>query len=268
MKGSDGQGFLREITTASWNDDGRRAAELFAWIPRDATSTDQASAVRAGQAAHAIASFLADGREAIKDAPANPALWQSFSHSLIPYLGAMVGDGSGTAGFAPLDGLNSAMPKTVSLFAAVAKDPPASQEFIAAAAARAHTYEGEFAKTALAQPFAADVGEAQQELQRAARLRAVVDASTRVINPKADIPWARRMTEVAYRVASLTARPGDPHINGEFFMDGRLMPPNQIAPADWSIYDVQLSAYLTDAGRVNAAIRQFGHTYDEIVKGQ
>jgi nitrous oxide reductase accessory protein NosL len=38
VTGPDGQAFLQEITTASWNDDGRRAADLFAWIPRDAQS--------------------------------------------------------------------------------------------------------------------------------------------------------------------------------------------------------------------------------------
>ncbi len=104
VTGPDGQAFLRDITTASWDDDGHRAAELFAWVPRDAQSTDRAAATRAGQTAHAIASFLADEREKIAGAPANPALWQAFAQSLVPYLGAMVGDESGVVGFEPLDG--------------------------------------------------------------------------------------------------------------------------------------------------------------------
>jgi hypothetical protein len=47
VTGSDGQDFLREITTAALDDDGRRAAELFTWVRRDATSTDSAAS-RAG----------------------------------------------------------------------------------------------------------------------------------------------------------------------------------------------------------------------------
>jgi hypothetical protein len=243
VTGPDGQTFLREITTAAWDDDGRRAAELFAWIPRDAASTDHAVATRAGQTSHAIATFLSENRDVTKDAPANPALWQSFSQSLIPYLGAMVGDDTGIADFAPLDGLNTPMSKTVSLFAAMSKDADVSKHFTDAAAARAHTYEAEFAKLALALPFSADMGEAQKVLLQAARLRAIVDASVRVINPQADIPWALRMTEVSYQVASLTVRPDDPHINTEFFRDGRLLPPDEIAKTDWSIYDTQLGVF-------------------------
>jgi hypothetical protein len=46
---AEGGNFLTEVTTFGWPDDGRRAAHLFTWISRDATSTDQAVSTRAGQ---------------------------------------------------------------------------------------------------------------------------------------------------------------------------------------------------------------------------
>ena len=75
---------------------------------------------------------------------------------------------------------------------------------------------------------------------------------------------ATAQTELAYRVVSLTARPGDEHINPEYFKDGRLLSPSEIPDADWSIYDIQLTVYLATWGRVNDAIQQFGRAYDRI----
>jgi hypothetical protein len=269
VTGSDGQAFLRDITTASWNDDGRRAAELFAWIPRDAQSTDRTAATRAGKTAHAIASFLADEREKIAGAPANPALWQAFAQSLIPYLGAVVGDNNGVVGFEPLDGPNSQMRHTTSMFAAMAKHTEANRTLTEAAAARAHTYEAAFAKAAVADPMSADRGAAQRDLLQAARLRSVVATAAHLADPKAvRFTPERAQTEVAYQVVSLTARPGDRHIDDKFFSGGRLLSPGEIADEDWSIYDSQLTVYLATSPRINEAINQFGDAYNVIATGQ
>jgi hypothetical protein len=269
VTGSDGQAFLRDITTASWNDDGRRAAELFAWIPRDAQSTDRSVATRAGETAHAIASFLADEREKIADAPANRALWQAFAQSLVPYLGAMVGDDSGVVGFEPLDGPNSQMRQTTSVFAAMAKHTEANGILTKAAAARAHTYEVEFAKAAVADPMSADTGASQRDLLQAARLRSVVATAAHLADPNAvRFTPERAQTEVAYQVVSLTARAGDRHIDDKFFSGGRLLSPSEIADQDWSLYDSQLTVYLATSPRMNEAINQFGRTYDLIATGQ
>ena len=186
VTGPDGQAFLRDITTASWNDDGRRAAELFASVPRDAPSTDRTAATRAGETAHAIASFLADQREKIADAPPNPALWQAFAQSLVPYLPAMAGDESGVVGFEPLDGPNSQMRHTTSMFAAMAKNADANRILTEAASARAHTYEAAWAKAALAEPLLADRGAAQRDLLLAARLRSIVATATNVADPESE----------------------------------------------------------------------------------
>lgn len=269
VAGPDGQAFLWEITSASWGDDGRRAAELFARIPRDAQSTDQASATRAGQTAHAIASFLADDREKIASAPANPALWQAFAQALVPYIGAMVGDAAGVAGFEPLDDPGSQMRRTASLFAAMTKDSEANQTFTTTASERADTYEVAFARTAVAEPLLADRASAQKDLLRAARLRGLVATGAHLANPSSENPTPSvAQTELAYQVVSLTARPDDPHINEEFFRDGRLLPPSEIAVEDWSIYDSQLTVYLAPWPRINDAIRQFGSAYNVIARGQ
>jgi hypothetical protein len=269
VTGPEGQDFMRDITSASWNDDGRRAAELFAWIPRDAQSTDRAAADRAGKTANAIATFLADNRESFARAPANSALWQAFAQSLVPYLGVMVGDESGVAGFEPLDGPNSQMRHTAALFAAMTKNADANKTFTEAASARAQSYEEAFAKAAVAEPLLADRGAAQRPLLQAARLRSLVATGAYVADSASKKPAvAYAQTELAYQVASLTARPGDHHINPEYFKEGRLLSPSEISEADWSIYDSQLAVYLAPWPRIFDAIQQFGHTYDTIATGQ
>lgn len=268
IAGSDGPEFLRDITAAAWPDDGRRAADLFAWIPRDAQSTDLSAATRAGQTAHAIASFIADAGDEPENAPANPALWQAFAHSLAPYVGAMVSDPTGVVGFEPLDGPGSQMRRTAALFAAMTKDDDANQVFTGAAAERAHAYEAAFAKAAVAEPMLADRGPAQTDLLRAAALRSLVDTGAQLTKKGPTATPAHAQTELAYQVAALTARPDDPHISEKFFRDGRLLPPSEIAAEDWSIYDAQLTVYLTPWPRINEAIRQFGREYDVIARGQ
>ncbi|MDF3340199.1 hypothetical protein P3H80_22390 [Mycolicibacterium septicum] len=269
VTGSDGHEFLRDITTASWDDDGRRAAELFAWVPGDALSTDRTTATRACAAAHAIASFLADEREKVSDTPANPALWQAFAQSKVPYLGAMVGDESGVAGFEPLDGPEPQMRHTVSLSAAMTKEADADRTLSTAVSQRADTYEAAFARAAVAEPLLADRGPIQEEHLQAARLRSLLATGDHLAHPTSNKPTSTRaQTQLAYQVVSLTACPDDPHINEEFFTDGRLLPPSEIAAEDWSIYDSQLTVYLAPWPRINEAIREFGGAYDAIARGQ
>jgi hypothetical protein len=265
VTGPDGRAFLREITTAAWDDGGQRAAAIFAWIPRDATSADPISATQAGQTAHAIASFLADDRDAVRNAPANSALWQSFSQSLIPYLGAATGDAASTSGFEPLDDVDSKMNRTTSLFAAMTEDAEANRTFTTAAAELAQRNENAFAEAVVAQPERLSGGGALEGLLQAARLRALIDAGRYLADPDSPRPNPRRaQTEVMYQVAALTARPDDPHINNEFFKDGRLLPPAEIPDSDWSIYDAQLSTYLVAFPHTRPAIEEFVHKYDVI----
>ncbi|ODQ88336.1 hypothetical protein BHQ18_19520 [Mycolicibacterium flavescens] len=267
--GAEGQAFLSDLLAASWDDDGRRAGELFAWIPRDAQSDDPAAATRAGETAHAIASFLADERDTIAETPANSDLWRSFADSLIPYLGALVGDDRRISGFASLDGLNSQMRRAASLFAAMTKDSEANRAWVDAADAKALEYEQAFAKAAVADPLQADSGDAQRDLLRAARLRSLVATGDRLANPDAPRPVPTYAeTAVMYQVASLTARDDDPQINEKFFRDGRLLPIDEIPEEDRSIYRAQLRVYLVPWPQIGAAIERYARTYSTIADGQ
>lgn len=269
VTGPDGQAFLREITSAPWKDDGRRAGELFAWIPRDARSADRDAATRAGEAAQAIAAFIADEREMIAGTPANPALWRAFSESLTPYLGALVGDQDAVAGFAPLDGLNSEMPRSAALFGVINKKSEGDPTFTDAASARVHTYEVAFAEAAVADPLSADRGEVQQQLLQAARLRSLVATGAYLADPESPRPTPlHAQTEVMYQVASLTARPGNPTIDPKFFRDGRLLSPTEIPDNTWSMYDAELTVYLAPWQRIGDAIDQFGDVYSTIAARQ
>jgi hypothetical protein len=269
VTGPNGQDFLRDVTSAPWEDGGRRAAELFSWIPQDATSTDDATATRAARTARAVASFLAEDRDELAEAPANPLLWQAFAQTLVPYVGAMVGDTRRAAGFEPLDGTGSDMRRTASLFAAMTKNADADRTWTEAASVQAHAYEVAFAKAALAEPLLADRDAARADFLGAARLRGVMAAASKVVDPQSErFTVARAQTELAYQVVSLTARPGDTHINPEYFKNGRLLSPSEISEEDWSIYDSQLTVYLATSPRINEAIRQFGDAYDVITSGQ
>lgn len=267
--GNSGREFLRSTISTRWDDGGRRAAELFGWIPRDAESADRATATRAGETAQTAAAFLADEREQISTAPANPQLWRAFAHSVIPYLHALVGDNGSVVGFASLDDPASQMRRTTSLFAAMTTHPEAARIFTDAATSRAVAYEAEFAKAAVAEPLLADRGPAKDALLRAARLRALVATGAHLAHPESATPsLAHAQTQLAYQVASLTARPDDRHIDEKFFKDGRLLAPSEIAEAGWSIYDAQLTVYLSSWPRINDAIGEFGRAFDVIAGGQ
>lgn len=269
LTGPDGDKFLGDVVSASWSDGGREAAQVFAWIPQDALSTDEAAAVRAGSSAHAVASYIADNRQSVAGLPANPALWQSLSRVLIPYLGAMIGDATEVAGFEPLDGPRSQMRRTSALFAAMDKDPDAIRALTDAASQRAKNYGASFAASAVADPATADRGDAQRQLNLAARLRSLVDTGAHLADPEREAPApAHAQTEIGYQVVSLTAKPGDPHIDARFFRAGRLLSPSEIPESEWSLYDSQMTVYLAPWPRILDAIRQFGDTYNLIASGQ
>lgn len=258
--------FLHDITTYRWEDGGSQADDLFAWIPRDAQSPNEADATRAGETAHAIASFLSEEFSEVASEPANPDLMRAFAASLIPYLGAMVGDASEVSGFAPLDGLDSPMRHTTALFAAMSRTGDPGAQFSKAAAERAGEYEKAFATTAAANSVSAGAGEPERNLLQAARLRALIAAGEYLADPQPSEPTAAHaQTQVTYEVASVTARAGNPTIDPKFFDGkGRLLPPDQISCKDWSVYDSQLSVYLAAPPAVNEAISAFGRVFQRI----
>jgi hypothetical protein len=270
ITGSGGAALLSDMTMYPWDDGGRRAGDLLSWIPDDAQSPDRFVAERAGQSALAVATFLADKREALAEAPPNPILWQSFASSLVPYLGALVGDDDGSQGFEPLDALESIespMTRTVGLFRAMMKNSEANETFIDAATKRANAYEEAFANAVSKDPRLAGTNDTRQWLIQAARLRGVVAKAESANTPDSGRPTpAHAQTQVAFDVAVLTARPGDPTIDPKFFgPDGWLIAPDELEELDWSIYDAQLTVYLSVFPPINDAIRSYGRIFHDIV---
>lgn len=103
----------------------------------------------------------------------------------------------------------------------------------------------------------------------AARLRSLVDTGAHLADPEREAPApAHAQTEIAYQVVSLTAKPGDSHIDGRFFRGTRLLSPSEIPESEWSLYDSQMTVYLAPWPRILDAIRRFGDTYDVIANGQ
>jgi hypothetical protein len=264
ISGADGTAFLRDVTTHEWSDEGQRAGEMLSWIPRDAGSSDTATAARAGTTAHALAEFLADHYTEVKDAgSANPALIQSYAAALIPYSGAMVGDPSGTSGFEPLDRLGSPMQRTALVFAVIARDDAANRELTDAAKNRASEYEQQFANYAAADPSLTKPDPRREPLAWAARLLGLVAAGDRLANPDTAMPLSiRPATEVQYEIVSRMVRRSDPRISPEYFNpDGTLKSPDKVGNSAWSLYDSQLANYLASYPRLSAAVSEFDSTY-------
>lgn len=273
VNGEGGQDFLREITSFAWDDDGRTAAEVFAWIPRDANSTDSTTATRAATTARSIATFLADtpkpaDAESTDQQPANPALWHAYSATLVPYLGAMVG-GDDVTGFKPVDGLESRMPNTKTLFGTLITQDGDDHTFRDAADHQALAYEQAFAKAVIADPESPLSEQAHRDLLGAARLRALTDTGEQLADPGTESVLPGRVrTQLAFEIAALTARPGDPHIENRFFgSDGKLLSPSAIDNDDWSMYDTELVLSLGSNKVASDALWEFGRAYRRIANG-
>jgi hypothetical protein len=154
------------------------------------------------------------------------------------------------------------------VFLAMTKDAQASRQLVDDATSRAAAYEQAFADVVVKDPAPGTITtEARRTLLPAARLRSIIATSDHVADPDSDQPTsARAQTQVAFEVASRTARVGDPTIDPKFFeSDGRLVPPDHVPDKDWSVYDSQLSVYLASPPAVNEAISTFGHVYQAIV---
>ena len=89
-----------------------------------------------------------------------------------------------------------------------------------------------------------------------------------VADPKTAEPTASHaLTQMAYEVASLTIRVGDPTVDPRYSeAGGRLLSPDAIPDQDWSLYDSQLTAYLASYPPVDRAIRRFGGMYQTIAQ--
>lgn len=72
-------------------------------------------------------------------------------------------------------------------------------------------------------------------------------------------------TQAHYAVASQFIHQGNVHVEPRFFdTQGNLLPPNQIAPADWSLYDMQLSTSMADYTQLGPALQKFNTTLGQV----
>lgn len=161
LTGTGGQDFLYEVSTFHWDDAGAQAGKLFEWIAAEATSPDPAVAARAGESAHALASFLGnrgDGLLGIKSGvfgltrstvgALNPNLVRAYGTALTPYQGAMVCDTRTVNGFGGLaEPCEAAVSAAKPVFAALNTDPGTASAFADAAYARMDRYLESFVES-------------------------------------------------------------------------------------------------------------------------
>lgn len=259
LTGANGQEFLRQLSSHDWDDGGRAAAERLSWIPRDTESTDESTAQRAGQAAHAIATFLADNKDELLRLSAgwfglqhqsvgelNPELVRGYGSALAPFQGALVGDVKSVPGFTFI-GNGVDVSSTRNVFAVIDTNTQAGKEFNDSAYQRVKDYLRTYAEA-----VADGKREGLVSLQHAAELAGVVDGGQResgnsaidTETPQHWINWANY--EVA---AAIGARPGDPDIPNEFFTsDGHLRSPDDVSKNDLPRFATALNNFSASHG--------------------
>lgn len=253
LTGKDGRDFLARITTYRWSDKGAGAAASFAWIGRDALSQNKQAATRAGQAAHAIAAYLADQQNTLVNGLStgwfqsghqslgqrNPDLVRGYAFVLSPFQGGMVGDLTGTSGFEPLSRGPGDYSPVRNVFAVIDTDTQAGNKFTSAAYEKVDAYLHEFAIQATNNsPTTAD-------LDFATVLSGVAEGGAHTAgNP--DIRF--RTEQESYTLAAYTLaaalRPHPGIIDQKFFVTDGLKPPHQVPEEDLSPYTSQLQQFL------------------------
>ena len=259
LTGANGQDFLRQISFHAWDDGGKSAAERLSWITRDAQSLDAGAAERAGLAAHAIATFLADNRDELARISAgwfglqhravgqlNPALVNGYASALIPFQGALVGDVKSVRGFSIIgDGLDLSSARNV--FAVIDTNADAGKRFNEAAYERVRGCLQTYAEAVVSK----DVDNLV-DIRHAADLAGVVEGGQRKSGNSAvdtrraqySINWA------GYELAAaMGARPGGPDIPDQYFTaDGRLKRPDEVSVNDLPRFATALEIFTFNHG--------------------
>ncbi|MUL84155.1 MULTISPECIES: hypothetical protein [unclassified Mycolicibacterium] len=269
LTGAHGTEFLKEITRYDWPDEGREAGQLFDWISAAAESPDQTTAKQAGVAAHALAGFLADESGDLKDTGhGDPALIAAYSNALSPYQAAMVGDSRGTSGFEPLDNLESALPRTASVFAALYGTPTAKEQFASAAKSRAEAYEAQFAEFAATNPSLPDDRVERSYALWSARLRGLLARSEELANSDDEPAISLGATsQLRFAIVSRMVHGSDPRISEQYFnSNGTLVSPDTLKGGPLSLYNAQLINYLSTYPHLTAAVTEFDRTLNSIAR--
>ena len=259
LTGSNGQEFLRQISSHEWDDGGKAAAERLSWIARDANSADPGTAQRAGEAAHAIATFLAQNKDELARLSTgwfglqhrsvgelNPELVRGYASVLTPFQGALVGDVKSVRGFTIIgDGIDLSSARKI--FAVIDTSTQAANEFNAAAYQRVRDYLHTYAESVtdrhsdglVALEFAAGLAGVVEGGQRESG-----NAAVHMRTAQNAINWA------GYEIAAaMGARPGGQDIPNQYFTsDGRLKSPDEVSVNDLPQFSTALGNFSSRHG--------------------
>jgi hypothetical protein len=278
LLGPQGQDFLSKITTHDWPDDGARAGEAFAWIAREAMSADPAVSTRAGEAAHALASFLSGNSSQLLDISTgwfglghttagnlNPKLVQAYAAALVPYQGALACYSGDVRGFESRNkDCASALADARSALVMLNTDKQAATAFAEAAYTQMDTYFSRFASGVVDPSRRFDEGPVT-----AGRLLGLLQAASSESGIKVRAPL-EEASQANYLLAkALLSSDSNSGIPAEYFSGGKLMSPTDISEklgADAIAgYDDSLRTYLTNRNNVESFIsHDFYDTYRDV----
>jgi hypothetical protein len=265
LTGADGQNYLRDLSVYEWDDRGAAAGNSLAWIGTDAGSPDAAAASRAGQAAHALAVYLAgSGRTLIDDkslGQRSPDLVRAYAAALAPFQSAMLGRGASDA-FPSLVTTPSDYSGPRTVFAVIDTDTQAGNDFTAKAYETADTNAKQFAAN-----FGKPADGRSPTLSMAAYLSGVAYGGAQAAqNDEIVTRRAQQaLDHAAYNVAaSLQPPPGPNDFDPDYFIrDGPLKPPDKVPGEGAKIhYSEQLQLYVGRRAGIGALMTQFDDQFN------
>lgn len=270
--GSAGQELLKSISSYKWGDQSGRITAWFQWIPGAATGPNPDDRALAAKTSHTIATFLADNSDSLQQiGSVNPALTQSYTMAVVPYLGSLVTKDPLTPQFPPLDALDSAMPKTRSLLAVLGTDPTSSLILGQAIDRQVARYQDALSEGVRRHPSASD--EMNEPALRIGRLIALASvADMRSLDQNANWSQGIEETELNYIFARASATGANADISPKYFTNNNeLMSPSrvriQFGEAAWADYSAMLSAFTSRVPNQRAAIDAFNRTCSTIKAG-
>jgi len=269
--GPAGQEFLRSISEYKWGDQSGRITAWLQWIPGAATGPNPDDRARAAETSHTIATFLSDNLDSLNAmGDANPALTQSYTMAVVPYLGSLVTKDPLTPQFPPLDALDSPMPKTRSLFMVLATDPTSSLMLGQAIDRQVARYQDDLSQAVQRRPASNEVDE---PVLRIARLIALAAAArVRSLDPNSNWSQGNEETELNYILARASATGPNADISPRYFTsNGELMSPSRVrlefGEAAWADYSAMISAFISHIPNQRAAIAEFDRMSSTITAG-
>ncbi|GAS88993.1 hypothetical protein [Mycolicibacterium brisbanense] len=268
-----GQQFLKDVTIFKWKDHGARVAHLFTWVPEWSTASVPTERQAAADTAYGIVTFLADtaptllkldkannGNVTVGDI--NPAIVESYTNAVIPFLGAMVGDPGNVAGFQPLDPLDSTMPRTFAAFTVLGTTATSSADLGAAIVNLTDHYREVLANSLAANPV--DDNSISTQVARLAQLFGLAFASE--LKAPASSPYIFDpevvRTELDYTLARATIVGPNEDVDRRYFdVGGKLLAPEYVrqhlGEAAWAEYSGMLSRYVARSNSLNGVDSKF-----------